>query len=205
MTHRLLFADIETGGTDIYRHPIIELAAIAVEAGTWRELDVFEAKVAFDVKDADPVALGINKFSPSVWKQYALPEHVVAEKFGAFCRTHATVQRTSKRTGREYWIAQLVGHNAEAFDGPFLREWYRRQRIFFPATMRLLCTKQLAMWLFETNQGLTPPEDYKLATLCDYFGLPVPDHTALRDIRATVALARHIALLQTTPISARAA
>lgn len=69
----------------------------------------------------------------------------------------------------------------------------------------MLCTKQLAMWLFETNQGLTPPENYKLATLCNYFGLPVPDHTAQRDIRATVALARQIAALQSTPISLRAA
>lgn len=143
---RLLFVDIETGGTNIRRHPITEIAAIAVEAGTWRKLDSIELKIEFNVREADPVALGINKYQPSVWEKFAFPPKIAAEKFAIFCRTHATVEKTSRKRKKQYDVAQLVGHNAEQFDGPFLREWYRRHRVFFPGSMRVLCTKQLSTW-----------------------------------------------------------
>ena len=46
------------------------------------------------------------------------------------------------------------------------------------------------MWLFEEDRTQTRPENFKLHTLCEYFGVSRPDHTALRDIRATVELYR---------------
>lgn len=200
-----LFVDIEPGGVNLQKHPITEVAAIAVEAGSWQELDVFETKVQFRFSDADPRALGMNKYVPSIWERYALPQEIAAEKFAEFCRRHATVEKKSRR-GKYYKVAQLAGHNADKFDGPFLHQWYRRHRIFFPASMRILCTKQLAMWFFEMNQGLTPPKDYKLTTLCDYFRLSCrPDHTALNDIRATVELARCISKIQLQSIDSKAA
>ena len=200
----ITFIDIETAGKNRRRHPIIEVAAMAVEAGTWNEVSTFEAKVEFNVDDADPIALGINKFKPSTWEKYALPPKVVAEKFSAFCRKHATVEKTSKR-GKSYKVTPLAGHNAETFDGHFLRAWYRKQLIFFPVSMRVLCTKQRAMWFFEENQGLTPPANFKLMTLCKYFGILAPDHSALNDVRATVQLARVLAELQQSRAMANAA
>ena len=54
-----------------------------------------------------------------------------------------------------------------------------------------LCTKQKALWLFEEDKSLTPPTDFKLGTLCQYFDVQLRKdeaHDALVDVRATVKL-----------------
>jgi DNA polymerase III epsilon subunit-like protein len=54
-----------------------------------------------------------------------------------------------------------------------------------------LCTKQKALWLFEEDKTLTPPTDFKLGTLCQYFDVRLRKedaHDALVDVRATVKL-----------------
>lgn len=202
--NNLIFFDIETGGLDRFKHPIIELAAIAVQAGTYEEIEAFEAKVQFKASQADEVALGICKFSPSRWEQYALPKRVVAKKFATFLRRYASIEKTSK-CGKNYRIAQLVAHNA-SFDGPFIQEWYRKQKRYLPASPQVLCSMQMALWFFHQNPSLVPPKNFKLGTLCDYFRVEAtPDHSALNDIRATVELARTIRRLELDALTAIAA
>lgn len=94
-------------------------------------------------------------------------------------------------------VAQLVAHNAE-FDGAFLRKWFERLRLFLPASYRVFCTLHRAMWLFHEDRLLTPPNDFKLGTLCQYFGVALrasQAHDALADVRATVELYRRITML----------
>jgi len=67
--------------------------------------------------------------------------------------------------------------------------------IFLPARYMALCTKQKALWLFEEDKSLTPPANFKLGTLCQYFGVRLTEdeaHDALFDVRATVALYREM-------------
>ena len=58
----------------------------------------------------------------------------------------------------------------------------------------VLCTKQRALWLFDEDKSLTPPADFKLGTLCEYFGVRLREdsdaHDAFYDVRATVELYR---------------
>ncbi len=57
----------------------------------------------------------------------------------------------------------------------------------------VLCTKQRALWLFDEDKSLTPPANYKLGTLCEYFGVRLRQadaHDAFHDVRATVELYR---------------
>jgi DNA polymerase III epsilon subunit-like protein len=186
---RLVFVDIETGGLETWR-PIIQIAAIAV-ASNGRELETFEAKLRFDERIADPKSLRKNHYSPERWFREARPACVVAESFAQLLMRHATIDQTAIG-GRVFQVAQLVAHNAD-FDGPFLRAWYNRTRLFLPASPRVLCTVQRAMWSFHENKLLTPPKDFKLKTLCEYFGVPLRGedaHDALNDVRATVALYR---------------
>ncbi len=101
----------------------------------------------------------------------------------------------SSRTGKPYRLAQLAAHNGD-FDGPRLRSWFCRQKQFLPASRRVFCTLQRAFWLFHEETTLTPPDDYRLATLCEYFGVPLgqnEQHDALADARATVAVYRKMA------------
>ena len=190
MDERFVYVDVETAGLK-EDSQIIQIAAIAVD-GRLNELEAFEVKVRFDIEQADSVALALNSFEPTVWKRLARRPEDAAMAFSRFLRRHATVDLFSPRTGRPYRVAQLVSHNA-VFDGPKLQEFYARLDLFLPAARRVYCTLQRAYWLFAEDQSLTPPANYKLTTLCEYFGVKLDDaaaHDALHDVRATLELYR---------------
>jgi len=185
---KIVFIDIESAGLEFTR-PIIQIAAVSVDAGL-AELEAIELKISFDEANADKKSLSKNKYDARVWQQDAIGPHEAAVTFAQFLRRHATFDMFS-HSGKPYCIAQLAGHNAERFDGPLLHAWYRRQQVFCPARYMTLCTKQKAMWLFEEDRSLTPPVNFKLGTLCQYFGVRLSDdeaHDAFNDVRATVLL-----------------
>ncbi len=188
--------DLEVAGAEISR-PIIQVAAIAV-ARDLQEAETFEAKLKFDERLADPRSLTAKRYCCHKWTAEARSATSVARAFGAFLRRHTLPQGASS-TRRPYPRAQLVAHNA-GFDGPFLQVWFNRVGRFFPGDYRMLCTVQRALWLFHEHPNLRPPADFKLGTLCGYFGVTLnPDetHTALADVRATVELYRRMTLLAT--------
>jgi Exonuclease len=190
----LVFADLEVAGAELSR-PIIQVAAIAVTHDL-EELETFEAKLKFDPQLANPRSLTRNRYCPEIWEAEARSATCVAREFAHFLRRHATLcARTSR--GRTYRVAQLVAHNAP-FDGPFLQAWFERVGAYFPGHYRMLCTMQRALWLFQEYPELLRPHDFKLGTLCQYFGVPLPPnqaHTALADVRATVELYRRMTLV----------
>jgi DNA polymerase III epsilon subunit-like protein len=192
MEKRLVFIDLETGGIDPKRHPIIQVAAIAVDTHL-DVLEAYEAKVKFNPRHAKAQSLRKNHYHPGVWANEARESTQVAKDFSEFLRRHATVPALSAE-GRAYQVAQLVAHNA-AFDGPFLTAWYDKLNHYLPARRLVLCTMQLAMWHF-VSRDESPPANYQLATLCEHFGVPFPAasaHDALGDATATVRLFQALA------------
>ena len=197
---KIIFVDIESGGLE-HTRPIIQIAAVAAvpdiseTPGVYELLDVegFEIKVLFDEKDATSQSLRKNSYDRTLWLEEGLPPKTAAYEFARFLRDHATVDMIAKGGG-SYRVAQLVAHNA-AFDGPFLHAWYERLGIFCPASYRVMCTMQRAMWLIHERKDMTPPMDYKLGTLCEYFGVrlrPEEAHNAFFDVRATLELYKAI-------------
>lgn len=187
MNQKLIFLDLEVGGPNPKRHPIIQLAAIAVDERL-EVLEAFEAKIRFTPKCANAYSLRKNSYHPGTWAQEAREPKEVAKELAQFLRRHATVSALSNK-GERYEVAQLVAHNA-AFDGPFLIEWYERLGVYLPAKRQLLCTLQLALWHF-AMAAESPPANYQLATLCAHFGVPfhaAKAHDALGDATATVQL-----------------
>lgn len=183
-----VYFDLETGGVQ-ETHPDIQLAAIALREDTWTELDSFEAKIRFDDTRADAEALKLNHYSAEEWAAHALAEPLVVARFASFLDRFKTIPMVSKRTGKPYNVAKLVGHNAASFDGPRLQRMFQRYKRFLPADPRVRCTCQRAMWWFD-ERGLAP-DDYKLSTLATYFGLPVDGaHDALADVRLTIELSK---------------
>lgn len=188
---RLIFVDLETAGLESWR-PIIQIAAIAVDCKL-QELERFEAKLKFNRKFADPKSLRKASYSPERWKEEAQSSIDVMHQFSELLRRHSTVDQVSSK-GMPFSVAQLVAHNG-AFDGAFLSAWYDRFGEFLPASPRVFCTLQRALWLFQEDKSLTPPPDYALRTLCHYFGVPLKTseaHEALNDVQATVGLYRAI-------------
>ena len=191
---RLVFVDIELGRVKRQR-PILQIAAVAVSR-CLSELEAFEAKVRIDERKTPSALIHNRHFDRDRWRSEARHPKVVAYDFGRFLGRHATAEVAGANC-RRMIVAQLVAHNAE-FDGMFLREWFERLGLFLPASYRVFCTVQRAMWLFHENRSLTPPPDFKLGTLCHYFGIPFHPHEAhdaLVDVRATVELYRRMNML----------
>lgn len=187
---RAVYFDMETAGLT-EAHPTIQLAAIAIDEDSWAELEPFEAKIKFDLAAADAAALAMNNFDPSIWNEKAIPESEAARQFSGLLKRHSSLTMTSKR-GLPYSVAKLVGHNAASFDGPRLRSMFARHAIFLQADPRIRDTLQRALWYFDEN-GIAPPENYRLETLCRYFGVPIAEtHEALADVRLAIQLARAI-------------
>jgi DNA polymerase III epsilon subunit-like protein len=189
MEGKLLFVDLETGGLDPKKHPITQIAAIAVNEEL-EAIEAFEVKVRFDERKANADSLRKNHYHPGVWAREGMAASVAAKGFADFLRRHASVPMLSAK-GESYHVAQLVAHNA-AFDGPFLFEWYEKQDLYLPAKRLLLCTMQLAMWQFWTT-GSISPASFKLQDLCQHFGVPfhaAKAHDALGDVTATLQLFR---------------
>lgn len=192
-SEQVVFCDVEVAGLGV-ACPIIQIAAVAVDSRL-RELETFEVKIRFRLGVGSRKSPVVRCFEPTVWKRLARQPDDAARLFADFLRRHATVDMVSSRPGKPYRLAQLAAHNAD-FDGPRLQHWFRRQNQFLPASRRVFCTLQRAFWLFHEETTLTPPSDYRLATLCEYFGVPLSrdeQHDALADVRATVALYRAMA------------
>lgn len=186
--HKTIFFDLESGGLNPHRHPIIQIAAIAVDK-TAAPLEAIEIKVKFDEAKANKNSLRKNHYRRSRWAAAAVEPMEAADALAGFLARHATQRAVSSR-GKPFHVAQLAAHNA-AFDGPFLRAWYGRLKRFLPARFHVLCTMQRALWYFAERPELTPPSDYKLATLCSHFGIPhhaADAHDALHDATATMLL-----------------
>jgi DNA polymerase III epsilon subunit-like protein len=191
---RLVFVDIELGRVKRQR-PILQIAAIAVSRSLI-EREAFEAKVRIDEGRTSSALIHNRHFDRDRWRKEGRHPKVVAYDFGRFLGRHATAD-VAGANHRRLIVAQLVAHNAE-FDGTFLREWFERLGLFLPASYRVFCTLHRAMWLFHENRSLTPPSDFKLGTLCHYFGIALPAHEAhdaLADVRATVELYRRMTML----------
>jgi DNA polymerase III epsilon subunit-like protein len=193
---RLIFIDLETGGPDPKRHPIIQIGAVVVD-DQLQPIEAFEAKIRFDKQKANAYSLR-NHYHPGIWAREARDGKEVAQEFAQFLRRHATYPRVSSQ-GRSFTVAQLVAHNA-TFDGQFLYAWFDKLGVYLPARRLMLCTMQLAMWHFVLNRA-RPPTNFQLATLCQQFGVPfhaAAAHDALGDVIATAQLFR--AIVRSTPL-----
>lgn len=190
MPNESIFFDIETGGL-MMDHPIIQFAAVAVD-DQWRELETIELKIQFDESKADAEALKLNHYDAAIWKAKGVHVNEALYRIGNFIDRHKTLQMVSKRTGKPYTVAKLCGHNAATFDGPRLQKMFKDHDKFLAADPRVRCTVQRALWWFDEH-GIPPPDNYRLETLCKYFGIAWPAdeaHDALVDVRLTIELAK---------------
>ena len=180
-----VFYDLETGGLDPELHPIIQIAAVAVNKD-WQTTETFERKIKFDLDIASPKALEVNSYDEESWRKACEPEKAKVE-FSGFLRRNASLSMKS-RAGKKYKVAELAGHNVTRFDQPFLEKWFSGD--FLPASYQQLDTLILAAW-WRRAKGLST--DLKLSTLGQHFGLDVSKaHDALEDVVLNIEVARKI-------------
>lgn len=193
---RLIFFDVETGGGDPKLHPLTEIGAIACCSQSLRIVDEFHEHILFDPRDCDPRFYSDRKYHQEWWQSARDPQ-LVAREFALFLRDHSTFTATRNDGSGHFQTTQLIAHSAEQHDGPFITTWYERLGVKFPAHPLILCSKQRAMFLFYEHKSLTPPGNYTLERLADYFDVRTkPNHTALTDARALLevyqAITKHM-------------
>lgn len=191
---RVVWIDLETGGTDCVAHGITQIAAIATK-GVPPNDDLcgepFERKVQLRDGMWTQEALDTQGYTEERWAD-AIPIGQALHQLAFWCKAFTHV-RESKRTGKPYRVANMAGHNVE-FDGDFIRAECDRLNLWMPLTNWTggrLDTLQLAKW-FSFYSGI-PTDSYKLEDLCAQYKLPeFESHDALGDIMATWRLAQAI-------------
>lgn len=185
---RIVFFDVETGGLDPQKHPVIQFAAVVVD-GLLQELESLELKILFNPAQAEAEALAVNHYDAEVWAREGVRESLALLQIAELMRRNATVAKVSKKN-RPYDVARLCAHNAR-FDSEFIAAWFKREGLFLPAACyESLCTLNLARWA--SLGSATAPADHKLGSLCAWLGIELGAgaHDALADVRATVEVAR---------------
>lgn len=191
---RIVFFDLETGGLDPTKHPLVQFAAIAVDCKTFESLSGISLRIQFDPRTCDEEALAVIGWpdKQELWTHAKHPLDAIALICG-FLDVHSTRKRVSKKTGRPFYVARAAGHNAARFDYDFLERWVKRIRpgTFLPMDVQVLDTVHLALWR-GLGQDLQP-ESFKLEALATFLEIPQSEfHDADNDVRTTVELARRL-------------
>jgi len=177
MKDGLLFFDTETGGLDPSRHPVLQVAWVLEVDDKVVSTDCFDVKPNIDA-DLVIAALNVNGFTMERMMKGTNPT-VVMEK----------LRSDILATGRRFIP---VGHNvnfdvdmAHAMSRRCCANWWFNFSVEAPVQLRKpLCTKAMSHYL--DYRGFLSLSDYKLATLCEHFGILLEGaHDALSDVLAT--------------------
>ena len=172
--HIFAFIDTETTGLNPEKHELIQVACILVSASNPEDISTYEVVKEFECKiqpthihDADPTALKINKYDPSVW--------VDAKSL------HEAMTVLSGLTKG----AVMVGHNV-TFDWTFLDKAFRQTGVENKMHYHKLDTISMA---FALLHGKEDAEHLSLHALSRYFNITQDkEHEALSDARSTFEL-----------------
>ena len=174
-TTDLVFIDIETTGLDPHKNEIIEVAALRVqqdwsnpESPVFTELGSYTAKIKpIHLEHADPVALRVNGYIASEWKN-AVP------------LSEALTELMRLANG-----AIMVAHNV-AFDSEFLNAKFAELGIVNTMHYHRIDTVSMAYAVLRNTPKV---ERYSLVELCKYFGIDYMNaHSAMPDVYADFAL-----------------
>lgn len=179
---RMVFVDLAVSQMET-SCPIFQVAAIAV-SGAFDELESFESRWTrqTEVRHANKAVSGLCRF----------------------LRRHATIEMAGS-DGTTHRVTQLIAHDT-TLAGPVLQTRFEGTGVLVPDGYRILCIAQRLLWFFHEHPNLTPPNDFQLDSLCNYFGVPLSaeiPNKALAGLRATIELYRRMLLLEAAQLASR--
>lgn len=179
LTPSLLAIDVETGGLDPARHPILSFAAWP----NWKQEPFYRLVLPGEDAPIDPDATLVNGYSRELWKKSgAAPIAEVMEDFRGWLVA---------RPGCVFSVTPLA-HNA-GFDRSFLSAACRGLKIPEPFPHRWECSQ--ATLLAARRAGIVGPGASSLDALADLSGQHRPAvHDA--DVDARVCLRGYLWLLR---------
>ncbi len=170
----MLFLDVETGGRDVKKHAITEIAAIRCDATGENVLATFESRVqCYHPIEADAAAL--NGYTPEGWQDAPEPRDAIEKFLEAVVRPYPETR-----------IA-LCGHNVK-FDEEFVLAMLAREGYLSPFDYHRVDTVTLAWPLLAAGKI----SSLKLRDVCAYLGISNEvEHRAMADaVRQRMAYLR---------------
>ena len=184
--------DIETGGLDENRHPIIELAFVTIQPDKKNKL-VIKQDLTFDclikpysdVLKIEDQALKVNGITFEEIEKFGVESKDVIEGLIELSQS-LSVESVREKRRRNKPI--LVGHNIDEFDILFLKKFFKYHdkdlNDYFSYTT--VDTYTLSRLIFRTDDKI---DNLKLGTTCNYFGIRIKNaHRALDDALANAEL-----------------
>lgn len=174
--NKMIF-DLETGGYNKEKNALCELGAIVVNSDN-EIIDTLQFYVKPYCREASselcsykPDAMGVNGITEQQITEGKLIELVLLK----FCELIV-----------RYNVQTIIGHNSDFFDVKWMSYLLGR---FTPFQQRFDQIRKVDTMRLAQAKNSVQPVDYKLGTLCAYFGIEIVDaHTAIGDCMATLEL-----------------
>lgn len=171
---KILWLDTETTGLNPNKHGVIQVAAIFEHGNT---MSIFNALNNCSDCKIDDEALEITGHRKKDIKKYPKDTFDKLIKFLDYF-----LNKYDKKDK-----ATLIGYNVK-FDLEMLHGWAKREGFDYLGSYldwRVVDVLVLARNEWLLGRMPAEPKDFKLGSICEVYGIEVPNHDALDDIKAT--------------------
>jgi DNA polymerase-3 subunit epsilon len=173
---KVLYFDTETTGLDEKLNDIIQIAGIIVIDGVIQEEFEFKIKpISFE--NISQEALDVHGYKVEDLQTFPEPHEIYLKLVDIFSKYIDKYNREDKFTP--------AGYNVE-FDLKFLQQFFiKNNDVYFGSFVNWKKIDPLPLLHYLDYCGRIELPNYKLATVCEHFGIELKAHDALGDIRAT--------------------
>lgn len=175
---KLLYFDVETTGLDPVKNDIIQIAGMIVIDGKVEETFNFNISPFPDnVSYVSQEALDVHGYTLEQILTFPDPIIIYRELIDLFAKYINKYDKTDKFTP--------AGYNVR-FDMEFLKQFFVKNcDVYFGSWVNWKMIDPLPILHYLDFCGMISLPDYKLVTVCNYFGIEIQAHDALSDIVAT--------------------
>jgi DNA polymerase-3 subunit epsilon len=172
---KLLFLDTETTGLDDRKHGIVQIAGLVDIDGDVKEEFNFHCNIC-PGQEIDAKASEVNGLTADMIKEYPPAVEVYQKVLKIFDKYINRYDKTDK--------FYLVGQNIQ-FDYKFMNKWfYNHGNQYLYSYIHYHKIDIITLSAMLTVSGLMKTNNMKLASVAEFFGIPLKAHDALEDILA---------------------
>jgi DNA polymerase-3 subunit alpha (Gram-positive type) len=173
---RIVVFDLETGGLNIDKHAISEIAMVSVDFETLEIVDTYDALIKPYGMEYSEEAIALTGLSPDRLEKEGKDVKVVVDEIMSFMLDQKV----------DSVKPLLAGHNLIDFDVPRLEKLMKTSKV---ALSKFVNTSEYEDTLTLSRKVFVNEEKYNLANACYAAGITFKDaHRAMPDTKATAEL-----------------
>lgn len=183
MAKKIFWFDTETTGLDPKKQDIIQLAYMVEIDGKIIEDGQFFMQ-PFDYKAIQPDALQIHGLTVEKIKTFQPPQEAYKQIVAVLSKHIDKFNKADK-----FYPAGFCSR----FDQDFLKAFFEKNNdVYYGSWFNYKSLDPIGILHYLDAVGKISLPNYKLATVCEHFGIKIKAHDAISDIKATRELAQKI-------------